>query len=77
MTAVEMLMCWPVAQKVFLGHIPPTASPATSKASLFWTTDGEKVVNYPNSTSNCTSLEWLNVRRFKPSIRVIKICVTR
>ena len=66
----DVLAC--VAQKVFLTY-PANGEPSYLEGITFWTTDGEKVVNYPEQhLSNCTSLNGSTSGRFKPSIRVIK-----
>lgn len=66
----DVLVC--VANKTFTSY-PNTGEPAFIEGICFWTSDGEKVVNYPRQhLDNCTAKHGATTSRFKPSIRVLK-----
>lgn len=66
----DVLVC--VANKTFTSY-PNTGEPAFVEGICFWTSDGEKVVNYPRQhLDNCTAKHGATTSRFKPSIRVLK-----
>lgn len=66
----DVLVC--VRNKVFTSY-PATGEPTFHEGVCFWTTDGEKIVNYPrHHIDNCTAKNAATSSRFKPSIRVLK-----
>lgn len=66
----DVLVC--VANKTFTSY-PASGEPTFVEGICFWTTDGDKIVNYPRQhLDNCTTLNGSTTGRFKPSIRVIK-----
>lgn len=66
----DVLVC--VANKTFTSY-PNTGEPAFIEGICFWTSDGEKVVNYPRQhLDNCTAKHGATTSRFKPGIRVLK-----
>jgi hypothetical protein len=66
----DVLVC--VANKVFTSY-PATGEPTFVEGICFWTSDGEKVVNYPRQhLENCTAKNGASAGRFKPSIRILK-----
>lgn len=67
---VDVLVC--VAHKTFTSY-PATGEPTFVEGVCFWTSDGEKIVNYPKQhLDNCTTKNGVTSSRFKPSIRVLK-----
>ena len=66
----DVLVC--VANKIFTSY-PASGEPAFVEGICFWTSEGDKIVNYPRQhLDNCTTLHGGTSGRFKPSIRVIK-----
>ena len=66
----DVLVC--VVSKTFTSY-PTNAEPAVVEGVCFWTSEGEKVVNYPRQhLSNCTELNGATFQRFKSSVRVLK-----
>jgi len=66
----DVLVC--VVNKTFTSF-PASGEPAFLEGICFWTSNGEKVVNYPRQhLDNCTSLNGATSGRFKSSIRVLK-----
>ncbi|MDZ5696117.1 hypothetical protein [Chelativorans sp. M5D2P16] len=66
----DVLVC--VANKTFMSY-PATGEPAFVEGVCFWTSDGEKIVNYPRQhLDNCTAKNGATASRFKPSIRLLK-----
>ncbi|MDG1432110.1 MAG: nucleotidyltransferase, partial [Paracoccaceae bacterium] len=52
---------------------PAVGVPRFHKGIFFWSSDGDKIVNYPHQhLANCTSTHQATNSRFKPSIRVLK-----
>jgi len=66
----DVLVC--VANKTFTTY-PATGASTFVEGVCFWTTGGEKIVNYPKQhLDNCTLKNGSTSSRFKPSIRVLK-----
>ncbi|MBC2858366.1 nucleotidyltransferase [Stappia sp. 28M-7] len=66
----DVLVC--VANKMFISY-PATGEPAFYEGVCFWTSDEEKIVNYPRQhLDNCTAKNGASASRFKPSIRILK-----
>lgn len=66
----DVLVC--VANKAFTSY-PVTGQPGFVEGICFWTSEGEKIVNYPKQhLDNCTAKHGATSLRFKPSVRVLK-----
>lgn len=66
----DVLVC--VANKMFTSY-PVVGEPGFVEGICFWTSEGEKVVNYPRQhLDNCTAKHGATSTRFKPSVRVLK-----
>lgn len=66
----DVLVC--VANKTFTSY-PQYGDPSFVEGVCFWTSNDEKIVNYPKQhLENCTTINGATSRRFKPSIRVLK-----
>ncbi len=66
----DVLVC--VANKTFTSY-PEYGDPTLVEGVCFWTSDNEKIVNYPKQhLENCTTMNGAASGRFKPSIRVLK-----
>jgi len=67
---VDVLAC--VQNRDYYSY-PASGRPGYHEGICFWTSNGEKIVNYPHQhMSNCTSMHQATNSRFKPSIRVLK-----
>lgn len=67
---VDVLAC---VQNRYYYSYPASGRPGYHEGICFWTSDGDKIVNYPHQhMSNCTSMHQATNSRFKPSIRVLK-----
>lgn len=52
---------------------PASGLPSYHKGICFWTSDGDKIINYPHQhLSNCTTKNGSANKRFKSNIRVLK-----
>lgn len=52
---------------------PAYGQPAFHEGICFWTSRGDKIVNYPHQhMGNCTSMHQATSSRFKPNVRVLK-----
>ncbi|GFE48296.1 nucleotidyltransferase [Roseobacter cerasinus] len=52
---------------------PAMGGPKFHEGICFWTSDGDKIINYPHQhMSNCTSMHQATSNRFKPNVRVLK-----
>ncbi len=52
---------------------PASGLPSYHEGICFWTSDGEKIVNYPHQhMGNCTTKNGSSNKRFKPNVRVAK-----
>ncbi len=52
---------------------PASGRPSYHEGICFWTSEGDKIVNYPHQhLSNCTSMHKATNAKFKPNIRVLK-----
>ena len=66
----DVLVC--VANKTFTSY-PEYGEPSFVEGVCFWTSDNEKIVNYPKQhLENCTTINGATSGRFKHSIRVLK-----
>ncbi len=67
---VDVLVC---AQHRDYGTYPAIGQPTFWLGVVFWTTDGEKVVNYPKQhLANCTTKHQSTNQLFKRTVRIFK-----
>lgn len=66
----DVLVC--VTDKAFISY-PVTGDPKFVEGVRFWTSNREKIVNYPRQhLDNCTAKNGATASRFKQSVRVLK-----
>lgn len=66
----DVVVC--VSHRDYWSYKTP-GNPVYSEGICFWTTDGDKIVNYPKQHSvNCTEKHQVTDSRFKRNVRVLK-----